>query len=238
MSIRFFRLGTALVIAIIAGAVVVSVLRRTGAAAPVEAPASEAARLQREIIDWALTLPSDPELDPLYQQMNARHFGGDLPRMTVRWEPRLSLVDNLPGETGKLKGMFGAKGDRTVIVLSPTLKADANAVRAALAHEMVHAYMFQMGEDTSDHGPAYQAVLRRIAGEGAFAGPLSSDSHLQELRRWIEDERARLRVEEAALNDAPSAERLERHERLLIDRDRLNQEISRYNEMLRYPTGR
>ena len=75
MSIRFSRLGTTLVIAIIAGAVVVSVLRRTGAAAPVEPPASEAAKLQREIIDWALTLPSDPELDPLYQQMNARYFG-------------------------------------------------------------------------------------------------------------------------------------------------------------------
>ena len=235
MSPRLLRVALGLFAVLVAVIVVLPRFRQAGAAPIPDETVPETTRIQREIIDWALELPSDPELAPLYQQMNARHFDGDLPPMTVRWEPRLTRVDNVPGETGLLKGMFGAVGDRTVIVLSPTLKTDPNAVRAALAHEMVHAYMHQMGADTSDHGPAFQAVLRRIAGEGAFDGPVSSGETLDQLKQWIADESARLRAEDAALNESPSSDR---RERLLADRAKLTQEIQRYNEMLKYPTGR
>ena len=72
----------------------------------------------------------------------------------------------------------------------------------ALAHEMVHAYMFKMGEDTAQHGPSFQAVLARLAMEGAFEGLPSSPEERAALRNWIDQEKARLATEDAALRQS------------------------------------
>jgi hypothetical protein len=180
---------------------------------------SPAERLQHELLVQALTLPSDPELDELYQRLNARHFSGELPAMPVRWEPRLAEVDALEDGDATLHGMFGTLGDKAAILLSPSVGGDDAALRRALCHEMAHAYMFRMGEDTRQHGDSYQAVLRRLSIEGAFEGLASTPEERAALRRWIDQEKARV--------DLPRA-----------DRDHLNREIDRYNLMLLYPDGR
>jgi len=196
---------------------------------------SAADRLRHELLDRALELPGDSALNKLYQAFNTNHFGSDLPPIAVRWEPRLVEVDRLEGGDATMKGMFGTKGDRAVILLSPSVKDDQAALDRALAHEMVHAYMFKMGEDTAQHGPSFQSVLRRLALEGAFEGLPSTPQERADLRKWIDQEKARLASEDAALRQSTDQSRLEQ---LRIDRDHLNAEIDRYNLMILYPDGR
>ena len=192
-------------------------------------------RLRHELLDHALEQPGDAELQVLYKSLNEKHFGNDLPPIPVRWEPRLAEVDRLDTGEATMKGMFGTKGDRAAILLSPSVEDDPAALHRALAHEMVHAYMFRMGEDTAEHGPSFQAVLRRLAMEGAFEGLPSSPEERTALRQWIDREKARLATEDAALRQSMDEARLER---VRADRERLNQEIDRYNLMIVYPDGR
>ena len=196
---------------------------------------SPADRLRHDLLDLALEQPGDPDLNAHYTSFNAKHFGNDLPAIAVRWEPRLSEVDRLEGGPATMKGMFGTKGDRAVILLSPSVQEDAAALNRALAHEMVHAYMFKMGEDTAQHGPSFQSVLRRLSMEGAFEGVPSTPEERTELRDWIDQEKARLEAENKAIQQALDTMR---YERLRQDRDRLNQQIDRYNLMILYPDGR
>lgn len=192
-------------------------------------------RLRHELLDRALEQPGDPDLQALYESLNAKHFGNDLPPIPVRWEPRLAEVDRLEGGAATMKGMFGTKGDRAAILLSPSVEDDRAALHRALAHEMVHAYMFRMGEDTAEHGPSFQAVLSRLAMEGAFEGLPSTPEERAALRIWIDQEKARLATEDLAIRQSMDEARFER---LRTDRERLNQDIDRYNLMIVYPDGR
>lgn len=196
---------------------------------------SPADKLRHELLDRALEKSGEPDLQALYNAFNAKHFGNDLPSIPVRWEPRLSDVDRLESGPATMKGMFGTRGDRAAILLSPSVEDDPDELHRALAHEMVHAYMFKMGEDTSQHGPSFQAVLARLAMEGAFEGVPSTPEERTALRQWIDQEKARLASEDAALGRMMDDTRLER---LRVDRDHLNQEIDRYNLMIVYPDGR
>jgi hypothetical protein len=196
---------------------------------------SPGARLQHELLVQALALPSDPDLEESYARLNAKHFDGELPAMPVRWEPRLAEVDALEGGDAQLKGMFGTLNGKAAILISPSVGGDDGALTRALCHEMAHAYMFRMGEDTRQHGPSYQAVLRRLSIEGAFEGLASTPEERDALRRWIDREKTRLAAEDAALRQTVDPERLER---LRTDRARVNAEIDRYNLMLLFPDGR
>ena len=190
-------------------------------------------RLRHLLLDSALEQPGDPYLEALYKSFNSKHFGDDLPPIPVRWEPRMAEVDRVEGGPATMKGMFGTKGDRAIILLSPSVQDDAAELNRALAHEMVHAYMFKMGEDTTDHGPAFQSVLRRLAIEGALGNATRSDDRA-ELGRWIAQERTRLNEETVAFNANPTSERLQR---IQADQARLQQEIERYNAMTPFPDG-
>ena len=192
-------------------------------------------RVRHELLDLALEQPGDADLEAFYKAVNLKHFGGDLPPIPVRWEPRLADVDRVEGGPATTKGMFGTKGDRAIILLSPSVQDDRDALNRALAHEMVHAYMFKMGEDTAQHGSSFQAVLRRLAMEGAFTGVPSTPEERAALRTWIDEEKTRVAAENAALLRSPDDTRLAQ---LRIDNDRLNKEIDRYNLMLVYPDGR
>jgi len=196
---------------------------------------SPADRLRHELLDRALERAGNADLQAVYKSFNTKHFGDDLPPIPVQWEPRLSDVDRLEGGAATMKGMFGTKGERAVILLSPSVEDDPAALHRALAHEMVHAYMFRMGEDTAQHGPSFQAVLRRLAMEGAFEGVPSTPEERTALRTWIDQEKARLASEDVALQRSFDEARLER---LRGDREHLNQEIDRYNLMIVYPDGR
>jgi hypothetical protein len=166
--------------------------RASEAASPSASPADVR---QQEILRDDIGRPGDPLLDRMYQELNAGHFASTLPPMPGLWEPRLAEVGALAAETFTLEGMFGHVGRRTVILLSPDLQSDTAALARALCHEMVHAHLFATGDRTTNHGPAFQAVLRRLSNEGAFEGIVASDAERATLRAWLDAESARLDAE-------------------------------------------
>jgi hypothetical protein len=167
------------------------------AGAGADAPVSAADRRQQEILALAIDQPADPELGRVYGDINSRHFDGRLPEMPVIWEPRLAEVGRLADQAFTLDGMFGHIGDKAVILLHPRLARDSAALRRALSHEMVHAYLYTTGDRSNDHGPAFQATLRRLSDEGAFPGIAAGDDERETLRRWIADHSDRLDADRA-----------------------------------------
>jgi hypothetical protein len=150
---------------------------------------------QEAILRAAIDKPGDRRLGEMYSSINVRHFAGALPAIRVVWEPRLEEVGHLAGRAFTLEGMFGRLGNRTIILLHPKLEADAAALARALCHEMVHAYLFTIGDSGSDHGAAFQRTLKRLADEGAFVGIVATDEERDALRAWLDGESTRLESE-------------------------------------------
>lgn len=162
------------------------------AASPVEAR-------QKAILKDDLGKSGDPDLVRQYHDINVRYFAGRLPATPVLWEPRLAEVGRLGATSFTLEGLFGHIGDRRAILLNDELRTDPAAVARALCHEMVHAYLFELGDRTTDHGPAFQAELKRLADAGAFAGVVATDEERRTLKAWLDAENARLDAEGAAI---------------------------------------
>jgi hypothetical protein len=143
--------------------------------------------------------PADPALAAEYRDINMRFFGGGLPSIPVRWAAALAT----PGSTGEqaftLEGLFGHLGTRSVILLNPSLRPDAAARTRALCHEMVHASLFAAGDASSNHGAAFQVVLRRLANQGAFVGTPATDDERESLHAWLDAESARIDAEREAM---------------------------------------
>jgi hypothetical protein len=156
---------------------------------------SPAEARQQEILRQDVSQPGDPALEARYEDINRRHFASVLPAMPVRWEAQLDDVGSLAGGTFTLEGMFGHLGRRSTILLNPSLRTSARALDRALCHEMVHAYLYSIGDSSTDHGPAFQAVLHRLADEGAFEGMAATTDERANLRGWLDRESARLDAE-------------------------------------------
>lgn len=165
---------------------------RAGIDTPSQSRASAAEIRQQELLKRNIDGPGDPDLVARYETINVRHFGGMLPSLAVRWEPALADVGPLAARTFTLEGMFGRIGRRMIILMNPAVKGDPRALDRALCHEMVHLYLFTVGDETTNHGPAFQAVLHRLSAEGAFEGIAGTDEEKAALRAWIEAESARL----------------------------------------------
>jgi hypothetical protein len=140
-----------------------------------------------------------------YRDINTRHFAGALPEVAVRWEPALAGVGALATPPFTQQGVFGHVGKHLIILLNPSVQADPRAQARALSHEMVHVYFYSVGDTSTNHGPAFQAVLQRLSAEGAFEGIAASDSDKASLRDWLDAESARLDHEREAI-DALSGE--------------------------------
>ena len=164
----------------------------TAAAPPGDPTRSAADRRQAHILKEAIDYAPDPALVRMYDEINARHFDAFLPPIPVVWEPRLADVGQLAAETFTLEGMFGHIGDRAVILLNPAVSRDPAALRRTLSHEMVHAWLYMIGDTSTDHGPAFQVTLKRLAAEGAFPGIVASDGEREGLHAWLTSESARL----------------------------------------------
>ena len=155
---------------------------------------------QQDLLKANIGQPGDPVLGTLYREINARHFGGALPATAVRWEPKLAEVGVLAARAFTLEGMFGHIGPRTVILLDPKLQADDRALRRALCHEIVHAYLYSTGDTGTTHGAAFQDVLHRLANEGAFEGIPGTSRDRANLRAWLDTESARLDSERESMD--------------------------------------
>ncbi len=167
--------------------------------APAQPPASPVEALQQEILHAVIDQPGDPSLGAIYQALNARHFAAALPAIPVRWEPRLSEAASLASQPFTLEGMFGRAGRKMAILLHPELRADRAALDRTLSHEMVHAYLYVIGDMGTEHGAAFQAVLKRLSDEGAFEGAVATDEERRLLRAWLDAESARLVLDREAM---------------------------------------
>ncbi|HEX5069317.1 MAG TPA: SprT-like domain-containing protein, partial [Vicinamibacterales bacterium] len=140
------------------------------ATAAARKPSTPAGARQQQLMDLNVGRPGDADLVARFQAINARHFDGALAAIPVRWEAGLADVGPLLGADVTLQGMFGRVGRRQMILINPIVRDDPKALDRALCHEMVHAYMYATGEEHTVHGPAFQAVLQRLALEHAFEG--------------------------------------------------------------------
>jgi SprT-like family protein len=175
------------------------------------AAATPAEALQQQLLKDNVGRPGDPILGAMFQDLNAKHFSSALPAMPVMWEPGLGRVGDLAGHTFTLEGMFGHVRKQSLILLNPNLQANQPALARALSHEMVHAYLFVTGDDRTDHGPAFQSVLKRLSKEGAFEGILASDEERESLKSWLDAESARLDAEQQEMTRL--SEEIERERR-------------------------
>jgi predicted SprT family Zn-dependent metalloprotease len=155
---------------------------------------------QQEILQASLELTGDPALERMFQAINVKHFGAALPAMPVLYQRRLEEVGALAHQAFTLKGMFGRAGKRMAILLHPDLRSDQRELERALCHEMVHAWLFTTGDTTSNHGPAFQFILRRLADEGAFAGVVATEEDRVQLRAWLDAESSRLDAERHSMD--------------------------------------
>ncbi len=148
--------------------------------------------LQKELLTQDVDKPGDPALLALYQEVNAGYFASGLPAMPVMWEAGLARVGDLAAQKYTLEGMFGHIGSKTAILLNPDLQNDDAALRRALCHEMVHAYLYTTGDHGPEHGPTFQTVLKRLSQQGAFEGIVSTEEDRAQLRTWLDEESKRI----------------------------------------------
>jgi hypothetical protein len=194
-------IGTVIAVAWVGsyGAVSPTVIFR-GEPPPPPPPSSPAEARQQEILKANVGQPADPALTKQYAAINAKYFGGQLPDVVVRWEPALADVGPLAGEGVVLQGMYGRAGNQPVILLNPTLRNDARTRERALCHEIVHAYLFARGDDTTTHGPAFQVVLERLLNAGAFEGIAADPLEKARLHAWLDAESASMDAERQAMD--------------------------------------
>ena len=218
---------------------------------------------QQALVRDNLGKPGNPELGRRFAAINERHFSGAVPSMPVLWEPRLTEVNALAGQSSKLLGVFGQVGEHSVILLDPSLRDDAEALDRALCHEMIHAYLNSLGDTSADHGSEFQTVLRRLSREGAFTGAAATAEERARLLTWLDAESARLEAERklidalaaeldrerAEVERTPDAARRDAHNQRAADlnrrasdfraaQDEYNRQAGRYNDMALYPDGR
>ncbi len=142
---------------------------------------------ERALLDAVRDRPGDAPLGQLFSELNARHFGGQLPHVKVIWAHELDRLD--VGDY-RLNGMT----DGRVILLKAALRdTDDDAdVRRTLCHEMVHVGLLAAGRRLTTHDAIFQNELRRIFDGGCFQAIPASEDEKATLKAWIDAERARL----------------------------------------------
>lgn len=129
--------------------------------------------------------PGDTELGRLFDELNARHFGGALPEVNVIWAGDLDRLDI--GDY-RLNGMT----DGRIVLLKAALRDDGAEIRRTLCHEMVHVKLIAAGNSSTAHDAPFQQDLRRLLDEGCFNAIWSTPEDRAALKGWIETERRRL----------------------------------------------
>ncbi len=192
---------------------------------------SPAAVKSREITAQDVGKPGDPALNDEYRDINQQFYAGKLPTVPVLWEDRLAEIGPLIAEGFTEKGLWTSRDNQEFIMLNTSLSPDAADTRRVLCHEIVHEYLYSIGEKTAGHGPKFQAELLRLSQAGAFEGIPAAEGEKASLKAWLESESARLESESAQL-------KIERQqldqERAALDREgaELNQEVRELNQRI------
>ena len=204
----------------------------TGVTVPATTTPAEAKK--QEIVDQDAGKLGNPELNNDYQEVNARYFGNKLPEIPVLWEPKLEEVGPLVGKDYIEKGL--ASRNPELILLNPTVRPDQAELRRVLCHEMVHIYLFTIGDMKTDHGPAFQGELSRLSRAGAFQGIPATEDEKLTLRSWLNNQKRKLHAESVELKRKNTeldraGEEIDRQQKLVEqEHDGLNLRITLANE--------
>ncbi len=186
---------------------------------------SPAAMKSREITAQDVGKPGDPALNDEYRDIDQQFYGGKLPTVPVLWEDRLAEIGPLIADGFIEKGLWTSRDNHEFIMLNTSLSPDAADTRRVLCHEIVHEYMYSIGEKTAGHGPKFQAELLRLSQAGAFEGIPAAEGEKASLKAWLDQESARLESESAQIKD----------ERLALEQERaaVNGEQAELNQQVR-----
>ena len=190
-------------------------------------PVSPMKAKEREIFREHKGEPGNPELGQQYDLINASFFDGTLPTIPVIWESRLRDLGRLDRKRAVLQGATNGH----LILLNSDLMDDLEGLKRTLSHEMVHVYLINIGDTTEDHGPTFQAILRRLSEHGAFEGIFATEAEKARLRAALDFESARLDVERRELDRVTAElEDMRRDVRQgLVDSDWFNRQVSDRN---------
>ena len=156
---------------------------------------------EQAIIDRDAGMLGDVELSNNYQEVNERYYGNKLPKIPILWEPRLKEVGALTAEGLVQKGLWAQQGDKVFILVNPEAGANPRELRRVLCHEIVHEYLFTLGDTRANHGAAFKSELHRLAEAGAFEGISASEDEKASLKFWIEGESTRLAGELSSISE-------------------------------------
>jgi hypothetical protein len=177
--------------------------------------------LQQSILDTSRAKPGDADLGLLFDELNARHFSGALPKVKVSWSEDLQRLD-----VGNYR-LNGMTDGRTVLIKA-ALRDDGPEIRRTLCHEMVHVKFLTTGQKSTAHDAAFQTELRRIFDDGCFEAIWATEEEKASLGEWIQSERTRLDLAHAQ-TDAQGVwirQETDRIERMVAE---LNERIARAN---------
>jgi len=189
-----------------------------------------------EIVEQDAEKLGDPELTRDYQQVNERYFDGGLPRVPVLWEPRLKEVGPFIAKDYTLEGLAEDRQGKIVILINPAVGPNQAELRRVLCHEMVHVYLFTIGDMKTNHGPAFQSELHRLSLAGAFRAISATEDEKLSLRSSLKSESSRLDAESIGLQqqnselDSVGGELGHQNRAIEQENHELNQRISRANE--------
>ncbi len=185
----------------------------------------------REITSQDIDKPGDPYLEDEYRKISEQYYGNKLPNVPVLWEDRLQVIGPLIADGFIEKGLWTSQDNKEFILLNPSISPDAADTRRVLCHEIVHEYMYSIGNKNEGHGPRFQAELLRLSRAGAFEGIPAADGEKASLKAWIESESARLEQESRQLeNEKPELEQ----SRTAVESEAadLNQQVRELNERI------
>ena len=233
-------LAVAFTLLCLGGLAVLGPTRATSAKAIPTRPPSRSDVKTEQLFRSNAGYASDPALADKYDAISARYFDGALPSVRVRWEERLDEIGPLIAEGFRLEGVTNGR----IILLHPALQDDAQQLKRVLCHEAAHVAL----SDRSDgHGPVFQALLRRLAAEGAFEGLVATDEEKADLRialdrrsEEMDREMSRLRGAWSEI-DSTDATRVQEYNarvrRLQDEAAEFNRRVAQYNLMIAYPDG-
>ncbi len=155
----------------------------------------------REITAQDIDKPGDPYLEDEYRKISEQYYDNKLPNIPVLWEDRLQEIGPLIADGFTEKGLWTSQDNKEFILLNPSISPDAADTRRVLCHEIVHEYMFSIGDKNEGHGPRFQAELLRLSRAGAFEGIPAAEGEKANLKAWIDAESARLEQESRQLQN-------------------------------------
>jgi len=98
------------------------------------------------------------DLQRIFRDYNRKYFGGKLEECKVIWDRRIGKFDCM--------GEYDSEGPTISIAIE--LRRWPRQKRFTVLHEMVHALLFQRGNKSTQHGPAFEREMMKLAKKGAF----------------------------------------------------------------------